>query len=183
MTKYSKLKTINLLYVEDEEDVREEVEDMLGLKVDNLIVAKNGLDGLEAYKNNDIDIIITDIKMPVMDGLEMISNIREENEAIPIIVTSAFNDSTFLQKAIDLHVDKYITKPIDITQLFEVLNRASLVIYQKKELEEKDNMLKNKEKVIAMSELIENIAHHWRQPLSVISTSASGILLEKSMIY
>jgi len=178
--KYSRLKELVVLYVEDEIDVSEEIEDMLSLKVKKLYKAYNGQEGLNIYnKYSDIDVIITDIKMPIMDGIEMISKIRQSNETIPIIVTTAFNETSFLKKAIDLHVDKYIIKPIDMSQLFSVLNRASEVIFQRKELEQKDIMLKNREKIYAMGELIENIAHQWRQPLSVISTAASGIKLQK----
>ncbi|MCD4758843.1 MAG: hybrid sensor histidine kinase/response regulator [Arcobacteraceae bacterium] len=178
--KYSRLKELVVLYVEDEIDVSEEIEDMLSLKVKKLYKAYNGQEGLNIYnKYSDIDVIITDIKMPIMDGIEMISKVRQSNETIPIIVTTAFNETSFLKKAIDLHVDKYIIKPIDMLQLFAVLNRASEVIFQRKELEQKDIMLKNREKIYAMGELIENIAHQWRQPLSVISTAASGIKLQK----
>ncbi len=178
--KYLRLKELVVLYVEDEIDVSEEIEDMLRLKVKKLYKASNGQEGLDLYnKYSDIDVIITDIKMPEMDGITMISKIRESNETIPIIVTTAFNETSFLKQAIDLHVDKYIIKPIDMMQLFSVLNRASEVIFQKKELQQKDIMLKNREKIYAMGELIENIAHQWRQPLSVISTAASGIKLQK----
>lgn len=181
MSKYTNLKSLNVLYVEDEKDVREEVQDMLLLKVGNLHVAKNGQEGLEFFQNNTFDIIITDIKMPIMDGLEMISHIRKKDQNIPIVVTTAFNETSFLKKAIDLHVDKYITKPIDILQLFSVLNRAAIVVVQKKEIEEKDILLKNKEKIMAMGELIENLGHQWRQPLSIISTLATGMKLEKKL--
>jgi len=181
MNKFTKLKSLNVLYIEDDIDVREEVEDLLRLKVGILHVAKNGQDGLEKYQQYNPDIIITDIKMPVMDGMTMIEKIRSEDISIPIIITSAFNDTEFFKSAIDLHVDKYIIKPINIMQLFEVLDRAALVIYQTQELQHKDAILKNKEKISAIGELLENIAHQWRQPLSMISTSASSLQMQKDM--
>jgi len=179
MNKFEKLKNLTVLYVEDEEDVREEVVDILNLKVAELYVATNGQEGYDQYKQNQPDIIITDIKMPIIDGIEMISKIRQEDLEIPIVITSAFNETEFFKTAIDLHVDKYIIKPIDIVQLFSVLNRAALVIYQKKELLHKDAMLKNKEKISALGELLQNIAHQWRQPLSMITTSASSLQVQK----
>lgn len=179
MNRFGKLKDLNILYVEDETDVREEVVDILNLKVGTLYVATNGQEGYEQYKLNHPDIIITDIKMPVMDGMQMITKIRSENSDIPIVITSAFNETEFFKSAIDLHVDKYIIKPIDIMQLFTVLDRAALVIYQKKELRHKDAMLKNKERVSALGELLQNIAHQWRQPLSMITTSASSLQVQK----
>ena len=142
MAKFNRLKELSVLYVEDELDVLEEVEDILSLKVGTLHTATNGQEGLDKFKNENIDIIITDIQMPVMDGLTMIEQIRKENEDIPIIITSAFNEVDFLKKAIDLHVDKYITKPIDLMQLLSVLDRASEVIFQKREVEQRDKILR-----------------------------------------
>jgi YesN/AraC family two-component response regulator len=72
----------------------------------------------------------------------MIQNIREVDEERPVIITSAFNETSFLNKAIDLHVDKYIAKPIDIEQLLSVLNRASEVIFQKRDIESRDLIIK-----------------------------------------
>ena len=180
MSKYERLKQLIVLYVEDEKDVMDEVVEMLELKVKKLYTANNGQEGLKSFTENDIDIIITDIKMPIMDGLEMIEQIRKFNGFIPIIIiTTAFNETSFFKKAIDLHVDKYITKPIEFMQVLSVLDRSSEVIFQKRELQEKSLILKNKEKILSMGELIENIAHHWRQPLSIISTSSSSILVQK----
>ncbi len=181
MEKFEKLKQIKVLYVEDEEDIRNEIVDILCLKVQNIFVAQNGQEGYESYLENKPDIIITDIKMPILDGIGMIEKIREIDNDIPIIITSAFADSDFFHKAIELHVDKYITKPIDVTQLLSTLDRTALVVYQKQELKQKDALLKNREKISALSELIENIAHHWRQPLSVISMSTSNMLLSKEL--
>jgi len=134
------LKELTILYVEDEEYVREEIEDMLSIKVSKLITAANGQEALDIFRSQEkiIDIIITDIQMPVMDGLELIQNIRQTNQDIPIIITTAFNEVEYLKQAVDLHVDKYITKPIDIVQLLKVMNRASVVIEQKKQIMQRD---------------------------------------------
>jgi len=179
LKKYNRLKELTVLYVENDKEITKHTVDILQLKVKKVLTASNGQEAITIYKKEKIDIIITDIQMPVMNGLTMVKKIRELNDEIPVIITSAFNETSFLKQAIDLHVDKYIIKPIDMSQLFAVLNRASEVIFQKKELQLKDIMLKNREKIYAMGELIENIAHQWRQPLSVISTAASGILLQK----
>jgi len=137
-----RLKELTVLYVEDEPHVMEEITEILEIKIDKLYTAENGLEALEIYRNNDIDIIITDIQMPIMNGLEMIEKIREINSSIPVIITTAFNETTFFKKAIDLHVDKYITKPIDIYQLLNVLDRAAEVIFQKKEIDQRDMIIK-----------------------------------------
>ena len=139
---YNRLKELIVLYVEDDKDISEEIIDILQLKVKKVLSASNGEEALLLYKKEEVDIIITDIQMPIMDGLTMVQYIREVNEEIPVIITSAFNETSFLNKAIDLHVDKYIAKPIDIEQLLSVLNRASEVIFQKRDIESRDIIIK-----------------------------------------
>ena len=120
MSQYKRLKELTVLYVEDEEVVLEEIVDMLELKVKKLFTALNGKEGLAIYEKENIDIIITDIQMPVMGGFEMIEMIRKSDNNIPVLITTAFNELSYLNKAIDLHVDKYITKPI--CSVFKSLN-------------------------------------------------------------
>lgn len=132
------LKKLTILYVEDEQDVMDEISDMLRLKVGNLYTSQNGKEALEIYKNESVDIIVTDIQMPIMDGLELTAEIRKLNSDIPIVITTAFNELEFLNKAIDLNVDKYLTKPIDIIQLIKVLKRCSRVVLQKQQIEQRD---------------------------------------------
>lgn len=132
------IKELNVLYVEDEQDVMEEIVDMLSIKVKKLFNASNGTEAFDIFEKENIDIIITDIQMPVMDGIEFITKVRETNNDIPIVITTAFNEIEYLKQAIDLNVDKYITKPIDIVQLLNVSNRAAKVVIQKREIEQRD---------------------------------------------
>ena len=113
------LKTITVLYVEDDNTIREQMVPVIEKLFKKLFVANDGEKGLEIYKLNqtNIDIIVTDINMPNMNGLEMISEINKINNSIPIIVTTAHTDSDFLLEAIDKNVDKYMPKPIQIKEL------------------------------------------------------------------
>ena len=129
-----KLKNFNLLYVEDNEAIREVFVMIIERYVKNLFVATNGLEGLEIFKNNHIDIILSDIKMPVMDGLEMAREIRKSNLEIPLVFMTAFGDSQFLKDAIDVGADGYLIKPIDRNKLFEKLNKIADTLYLKKEV-------------------------------------------------
>ena len=94
------LKNISILYVEDESDVREFTSKLLSSLLKNVFTAENGQDGLDLYKENinTIDLIVTDINMPKMNGIAMCEKIRELNKEIPIVVTSAHNDTDFLKK-------------------------------------------------------------------------------------
>ena len=101
---------IKILYIEDEYITRMEVNIILGTKYKNVILAKNGEEGYELYKSEKPDLIITDIKMPDCDGIEMVKKIRAEDSKVPIIVASAFEKEFF--KFDDLDIQDYIIKPI-----------------------------------------------------------------------
>ena len=79
-----------------------------------LYIANNGKEALEIYKNNKIDLIISDIKMPIMDGITFISKVREINSEQALIFTTAYGEISYLQEAINLQVNAYILKPIDL---------------------------------------------------------------------
>ncbi len=132
------LENISVLYVEDENDVREFTAKLLGSLVKKVYAAANGLEGLETFKENssDIDLIVSDINMPKMDGLEMCTQIKEISKEIPIVITSAHNDPNFLKRAIDVGVNTYAMKPIDLYQLVESMIKAIEPILLKRELEQ-----------------------------------------------
>ena len=132
---FKALKEIRLLYVEDEELSREEIVFLLRAFVKELIVATNGAEGLKAFREKEPNIILTDIQMPVMNGLEMIKTIREENKKVPIVITTAFNDNDYLFKAIDLDVTAYLTKPIDSKKLLNKLEELAHAILLERENE------------------------------------------------
>ncbi len=113
------LKNITLLYVEDDVLIREQTKIILTKLFKKVFCADDGQNGLELFKEhqNEIDVIVTDINMPNMNGLEMIEQINILKSSIPTIVTTAHTDSNYLINAIDLNVDKYIAKPIQIKDL------------------------------------------------------------------
>jgi two-component system, cell cycle response regulator len=130
------LKNISILYVEDENDVREFTSKLLTSLLRKVYTAKDGQEGLDIYKENhtDIDLIISDINMPKMNGLTMCEKIKEINKDIPLVITSAHNDTNFLKKAIEVGVSTYAMKPIDLYQLIESITKAMEPILLKKQL-------------------------------------------------
>lgn len=124
-------KELSILCVEDEDGVRESLSEFLERRFNKVYTAENGQLGYESYKENQPDIIMTDIQMPVLNGLDMAKKIREENQEIPIIIVSAFNDISYLQDAIEIGVHSYVSKPVDSRKMTETLYRsAQRVKYQ-----------------------------------------------------
>src|SRR6185369_12504494 len=93
---------ISLLYIEDEAAVRESMLEFLCRRFDQVWVAENGAEGLETYREKSPDIVLTDIRMPIMGGLEMARHILEFDDQANIIVTSAHNESNYLLEAIQM---------------------------------------------------------------------------------
>lgn len=108
-------KNFTILYVEDETFIRTNVETCLKYFF-NVISAKDGKEGLEKFQNEHVDLIITDINMPYIDGIEMINKIKITSPNIPCIITSAY-DKDFIKKANEIGVSQYISKPFDIKDL------------------------------------------------------------------
>lgn len=116
------LKKLNILFVEDEQLAREKLAKLLNKLFNNVTLAQNGLEGYDAFlkakKNNkQIDLILSDINMPIMNGLEMIEKIREFDKDVPVIYTTARSESENLLRAINSNVSHYVIKPIDTQDL------------------------------------------------------------------
>ena len=120
-----KLKESSILLAEDEEQLRNSFKKVLLLYVEKVYTASNGEEALEQYKRYHPDILITDLKMPKLNGLDLIKIIRKENENIPIIVTSAFTDQNFLLESIKLSLVEYVVKPIREANLSKLLEDCS----------------------------------------------------------
>ena len=115
------LQKLSILYVEDDERIRESFTSIFSKLFKNVTVAIDGEDGLEKYKElreeKQFDIIISDINMPNVNGMEMLKEIRNIDQGIPFIFTTAHADSEYLLEAIRLGVTHYLIKPIDIKQM------------------------------------------------------------------
>lgn len=127
---------ITVLYVEDDLKLREEMKLYLGKMFPNLVVCSDGFEGLEIYKNNTFDIVITDIMMPKMTGIEMLGEIKQINPLQEMMITSAYTESEYLMEAIKLGIDAYILKPVQHAQIIEVLYKTVSKIIQARENEE-----------------------------------------------
>lgn len=117
----SGVKKLKVLYVEDEIELQNVIVDFLKTLVFKVDACFNGLEALELFSLNKYDVIITDINMPKLNGIDLIKKIRESNNKIPIIVTTAYNEDSYLEQLKRIGISEYIMKPLDIMLLLKAL--------------------------------------------------------------
>ena len=158
---------MRVLYVEDDEGTRALTVSVLEEFFDNIMIAVDGKDGLEKFlaHEKEIDLVITDIMMPLLTGLEMIQSIRQHNTEITIVVLSAHNEATYFEQAIEMGIDGYLSQPLRIKQLLSTLSKAIEKIHFQKENEKNLNLLEqykaitNKSSIISKTDPKGNITY------------------------
>ena len=116
---------MTILYAEDDVMARDEVVFSLEPYVRRILAASDGEEGLALFEKERPDIVLTDIQMPRMNGIEMAKAIREVDRSVPIVVTTAFNDSDYLLRSIEAGVTAYETKPLDLMRLIGKLAKIA----------------------------------------------------------
>ncbi|MFA7571704.1 MAG: response regulator [Sulfurimonadaceae bacterium] len=120
--KIQKLRELKLLFVEDEEDLITIIEDTLTKLQSNFLTARNGEEALKVLENYpDIDAVITDINMPLMNGIELIEQMNQKGLTMPVIVMSAHTEAEYLEKAKALGVKNYLLKPFDFIKFIDLI--------------------------------------------------------------
>ena len=121
-----KTNDLTLLYVEDDAALREQFVRVLKSRFKELYEAADGKQALELYKEYSPDMIIVDINLPYIDGLEVIEKIRKSDETTPVVIMSAYSDQEKLFKAVKLGLSDYLIKPVPLKKLFTVLDSMAL---------------------------------------------------------
>ncbi len=125
MSDKSICKDLTLLYVEDEEKIRNLLKSAIENEFKEVITAGNGDEGFKKFKKYQPDIVVSDILMPVCNGLDMAKKIREISKDIPIILFTAFSEKEKLLSAIDIGIDKYLIKPVDVDELITTIEEIA----------------------------------------------------------
>lgn len=153
---------ISLLYVEDERVTREQISRILQRIVTELYVAENGQQGFELYREKRPDIIMSDIMMPVMNGLEMAREIRRLDRDSQIVMLTAYSDTEYLLECIRLGINQYVQKPVDFSQLATAIETCSNYVLLKRKLQQQEDRIQ------MLSQAVE------QAPAPVMITSLNG---------
>jgi phosphoserine phosphatase RsbU/P len=151
---------LKVLLCEDSRNTLHSLGNILMHRFSEVIVAEDGLIGLSKYKSDKPDLIITDIKMPRVSGLEMIKKIRAEDSSIKIIIISAHTDINYFMEAIDFHISAFVNKPVDFrildTHLQEI--SADILLQQRIRNTEKKQIAIQKEQDRLYQEIKQDLA-------------------------
>lgn len=170
MIKIDFLKTLTLLYVEDDEQVRVKFAMILNKLFKKVLIAEDGMDGLQKYHqaNKDatyIDLIISDISMPKMDGVEFLTHIRKIDAHIPFMFTTAYTNSEFLISSIQQGVTDYFVKPVDAKEIISKVQKTCEIKQKEKELNHYKNEIEkymnviNKVAIVSMFDSKGNLTY------------------------
>ncbi len=174
------INNIKILLIEDELEVLNDLKKLLQIKYPIIQTACNGEEGYKKYLEFSPDIVITDIQMPIMDGLQMSELIKKENKDAQIIIVSAFNESKYLKKAINLGISKYVTKPLNGLLLFNNIDEIATNLYNAAQVKKANlKVLQQKKRAEALQHIanesnktksmfLANMSHEIRTPLNAI---------------
>jgi len=184
-----------LLYVEDHDELRESMGRIFENIFESVEFGIDGADGFEKYKksldeNKPYDLVISDIEMPTMNGLEMCSKIREELSEQKFIFLTAYGDSNYLLKGIELGVDGFLIKPLKTEQMHDTLTKVCKSLSAQRAIEtyiasieplNQSLMEKNQQEKFnnMKDDLLRNLSHEIRTPLHAIQSSVQ--LLTKKL--
>ena len=168
-----KTKDMSILYVEDDEVIRENMLGFLNRRFDHVLLAENGAAGLDMYRECTPEIVMTDIRMPVMNGLDMTRAILKMNDKTAIIVTSAYNEVNYLLGAIELGISHYLFKPLDREQLDASLQHCVEIVQKARMLCERENY------IAAAYQTINSLIDYGEKNLG--GTSVQGVDVERQL--
>jgi len=172
----SHTQTMTLLYVEDDTKNRAIILELLESFFQHIVLASDGQDGLEKFKNNTIDLVMTDINMPQMNGLEMIQEIRHVNKEVPIIIISAHIDPEYFIQSIKMRVKGYLIKPLELDAMIDLFSDVVTSLMLRDEILNRERL---KEKHHNYLKSIMNSVH---DPIMVIRENYEVELMNESAL-
>lgn len=163
------MKNLKVLIVEDEIDLANLIKSSIKELFFKVVIAKDGLEAIKKFDSFKPDIIISDIMMPNLNGLEMSKKIKERYSETPIVILSAHSHKEMLLEAIDLGISKYFIKPFDIEEFIEYLKELSKKINKNKSIKLKDNFVFDFNNLsLYQNDILVNLTKRERQFLALL---------------
>jgi len=128
------LKSLRILYIEDDASIRTTITKVLRYFSDAIFAVESAEEAIKSYMHFQPDIIICDINLPGMNGIEFVKWVRQFDEKSQIFLLTAYTDKEYLLEAVKLSLVDYLTKPIDFTMLEKTLKNAARKVIQNKTL-------------------------------------------------
>jgi len=181
---WKEIKTIKFIIVDDEQFIINIIKEALELSGYTVYSATNGKKALEIIKSERIDILITDVRMPEISGLELIEMVKEINNEMEVIIITGYADHEMIIRALKIGVSDFIEKPFKIHTITEAVKkpveRIELRVNQakmKKELKEKEKRLIQQEKLASLGRLLAGVAHEINNPITYIKGNLQNLQL------
>jgi len=171
-----------LLYVEDEPETRELIREALAAKYPGLplYVAANGAEGLSLFREHRPEVVITDIRMPVLNGIAMAKEILAIAPETEVIALTAYSDTTFLTDAIELGFSHYILKPVDYEKLFATVGKSLSTATLKVQVEEQHEQMRRYAQELSRSEAqFRQLAEALPQLIWMVGTDAQALYVNR----
>ncbi len=157
---------VSILYVEDEPDTRSILVSVITRRYPGvqLHTAENGVTGLELFKEHPADIVITDINMPLMDGISMAREVKALKPETIVIALTAHCDTKLLLNAIEIDIDHYVLKPLDYARFFSIVDKSLATIMPERKIREQSSHIRKLSRAVEQS------------PCTVMITDVNGII-------
>jgi diguanylate cyclase (GGDEF)-like protein/PAS domain S-box-containing protein len=151
--------SFKLLFVEDEAGTRDLFNRIIARKYPELeiFVAENGAQGVKLFREQRPDVILTDLSMPIMDGFQMVREIKELNTETVIIAISAQNNPYYILNAIEAGIRHYVLKPVNSEELFAVINKALEELRLTRRVSEQEEQIRKREQQLARAQKITHL--------------------------
>ena len=163
------MKNLKVLIVEDEIDLANLIKSSIKELFFKVVIAKDGLEAIKKFDSFKPDIIISDIMMPNLNGLEISKKIKEKYSETPIVILSAHSHKEILLEAINLGISKYFIKPFDIEEFIEYLKELSKKINKNKSIKLKDNFVFDFNNLsLYQNDILVNLTKRERQFLALL---------------
>lgn len=145
---YDFLKDKTVLYIEDEPAVLENISELLSNFFSHFYTALNAEEGYTIFKDKSIDILLVDIELPRMNGISLIKKIRKIDKNLPIVIISAYTKTDYLLESVELHLDKYIVKPLTSRKIHLLLESLNNDFYHENYLYLSDKLFFDKDNIV-----------------------------------